>query len=816
MKKLLKIIFKTLLILFGVLLILYICVFTYVSIHKKSIINQVTAEIGKKLNGKVSVDDVELSFFRQFPKISVVLNNVSITDSMFALHKHPFFRADRLLARLSIIKLMKRQTPLNGLTIENGAIYLFTDTTGYTNTYLFEQKKDSSVSKKSIENNELKSIILKEISFTIDDRKKEKLHNFFVNDLNMKVDDQEATFLRFEAKADIIIHSLAFNLPRGSFLKEKKFTGKFVLLFNKQLNQLQFDSINIKLSGQQFNLSGLFDLKGDAPQFSLRAHTRKLIYNEGKSLMPERIAKSLSKVEPDKPLDVDLSISGPLKGGEPLIYINWTAKETNLRTPFLDFEHASFTGYFTNEYVKGLPRNDSNSIINLHNFTAGWYDMPLVSGNIEILNLEQPILTCDLAAEFPLKKLNDLIGSNVLELQSGNGSVKLTYKGPIEKNDNTNSFINGTVSFKNGTLLYTPRDVEMKNLTGQLIFKNSDVIVKNLQCIVLNNKMLMQGRADNLLTLINTEPGKAIIDWNISTPLLNLAAFTFLLKPGKNVTLSPKGKTKFSSVASKIDALLEKASLHVKLDAADLHYKKFEAGNVNADISLLENSYIINNVSMNHAGGNINMNGSLLKQKTNYLQTTINAAMQNVDVSKVFNAFNNFGLDVLTAQNLDGKLTAQIEASLELDEDANVLPSTLKSTIDFSLKDGALINYEPVKKLQNFLFKKRDFENIRFAELKNRLEISNRDIKINRMEIQSSVFSFFVEGIYSMKGNTDISIRVPLNNLKKRDADYNPENTGTDKKAKKSIYIRARPGADGNISFKLDLFNKYKKEKQNE
>ena len=81
------------------------------------------------------------------------------------------------------------------------------------------------------------------------------------------------------------------------------------------------------------------------------------------------------------------------------------------------------------------------------------------------------------------------------------------------------------------------------------------------------------------------------------------------------------------------------------------------------------------------------------------------------------------------------------------------------------------------------------------------------------MEIQSSVLSMFVEGLYSMKGNTDISIQVPLNNLKKRDSTYNPENIGLLKKAGKSLFIRGKPGDDGSIKFKIDLFNKYNKEK---
>ena len=112
---------------------------------------------------------------------------------------------------------------------------------------------------------------------------------------------------------------------------------------------------------------------------------------------------------------------------------------------------------------------------------------------LKSLNLYQPALTCDLTSNFPLTTLNDIIGSNALQLQSGDGSINLTYKGPLEKNNNTNSFINGVVSFKNGTILYAPRNVELKNVNGRLVFKNSDVFIENLQCNVLNNKIVMDG-----------------------------------------------------------------------------------------------------------------------------------------------------------------------------------------------------------------------------------------------------------------------------------------------------------------------------------
>ena len=216
---------------------------------------------------------------------------------------------------------------------------------------------------------------------------------------------------------------------------------------------------------------------------------------------------------------------------------------------------------------------------------------------------------------------------------------------------------------------------------------------------------------------------------------------------------------------------------------------------------------------MNHAGGSMELSGSLVQQKGNTNQASLAVDFNNVDVSSVLTAFDNFGQDGLTAKNIDGKLTAKLKSNLLLTDAGKVLPETINSDVSFSLKNGSLKDFEPIKKIQDFVFKKRDFDNIRFAELKNNLTIRNRDITINRMEIQSSVLSLFVEGIYSMKGNTDISIQVPLKNLKKRKEDYKPENIGVDAKTGASIFLRGRPGNDGNIKFSLDLFKKFYKEK---
>lgn len=797
------------------LVIAYLILYIYVSLNKRSIIDKVTAKIEKQINGKISIGDVDLSFLSTFPKIAVVLHNLSVTDTMYDHHHHAFFTGERVYIQLGIVNLIKKQPALNGLKIEKAAIYLYTDSTGYTNAYLLKPKQTSAAKGDSTSSgtgkNYLESIVLKDVSITDDDRMNTKLYDIYVDNLNLKLSEQGNTTF-FSAKSEMLVHTLAFRIENGSFMKEKKFEGNFDFRYDKKAQQIQFDSIDVKLADQPFNLTGRFDLVAPSPQFSLNVHARGIYYDLGKSLLTPKIDSALSIVAIDKKLDADAKISGPLNGGDPLILVTWKVTDSKLTTPMINFDGASFTGYYTDEVVVGQPRKDPNSKIVINNFSATWNGFPVSSGNIEILNLFKPIMTCDLASSFPLEKVNDLLGSNSIQVQSGEGTIDITYKGPIEKNNSTNSFINGEISFKDGNILYAPRDVEMKNVSGRLIFKNSDVIIQSLQCNVLDTKFNMNGEAKNLLTLMNTEPNKAVIDWNIYTPSLNLSSFTYLLKTRKKSPHTTTGATHKSKMHN-IDNVLDEGSLHVKLHAARLSYRKFFATNTVADILLMQDDYKINNVSMDNAGGHINMNGSLFLEKENYHQAKVNVALDNVDVSKVFESFNNFGQDGIKAQNLEGKLNAKVVAGLEIDNNGKAYPNSITSTVDFSLLNGALNNFEPVKKLQTFVFKKRDFQNIRFAELKDKLEIANDEIKINRMEIESNVLSMYVEGIYSMKGNTDMRIQVPLSNLKKRDSDYIPENKGVNKKGGPSIYIHGKPGADGTIQFKLELFGKFNKDK---
>ena len=791
---------------------LYTAAYIYISANKKKIISELTATLSDKIRGDVHIGDADVTLFGSFPGLSVLMKDVSITDTMYAVHHHAFFAAKEMFVKISIYKLITRESPLSGLKIRNGNIFMFTDTSGYTNMYLLKSKKDSAGGpKRTSADINLQNITLEHMHIVLQDLKREKLHDMLINDLDIDLDD-DGSNLDMDADADIVINSLAFNLPRGTFLKGATFRGEFNLKYGKQSQQLSFEDIPIRLSGQKFALTGAFDLGDKNPAFSLKVKVRQANYEAIKKLLPHRIDSSLSMVALDKPLDADAELYGPLRGGEPFILVSWKVMHSKLATQFLDFDDASFTGFYKNEVTKGLPRKDPNSVLVVRGLTASWHGLPATADRIQILNLAVPELTCDLRSAFPLASLNELLQANSMQMTSGNALVQLNYRGPVQRNDNTNSFLNGNVQFTSGTMMYTRRNVQMTEMNGYLRFSNSNINIDNLHCKVLGSSVTLNGTANNILTLISTQLNQVKIDFSIYSPSLNLGSFTYLLQSPKKVTVAKSSKNQFGKLAGQIDDLLEQSRINVALKADAVSYKKFHGTGLAADVSLLQDRYLLNNVTVNVAGGRMGLNGELVSVRNNYHQASLKVNMQNVDVKQVFYAFDNFGQDGITSQSLEGKLTTDANVSIGINDAGAVLPSSANGVVNFSLKNGALNDYEPIKKVQTFIFKKRDFENIRFAELKDRFDITNGEIKINRMEIQSSVLSLYVEGIYSQKGNTDISIQVPLSNLKKRGDDYNPENVGADKKGGRSLYVRGRPGDDGSIKFKLDLFNKFKKD----
>ena len=156
--------------------------------------------------------------------------------------------------------------------------------------------------------------------------------------------------------------------------------------------------------------------------------------------------------------------------------------------------------------------------------------------------------------------------------------------------------------------------------------------------------------------------------------------------------------------------------------------------------------------------------------------------------------------------------------SKEREIDLKMAPKSLKGTINFTIRDGQLVDFAPIEQIHQKALKNRDLSDVRFTELTNELDVDSTTLTVHRMEINSTALTLFVEGTYDLKTGTDMSLQIPLRNLsKERDQDIPPESRGNDGKAGVSVRLRAKTGPDGKLKISWDPFKKaLKKVKQRE
>ncbi|MEO7531843.1 MAG: AsmA-like C-terminal region-containing protein [Sediminibacterium sp.] len=810
-----KIITYTLRILGGLLvlfILLYIGLSLYVSANKSSLIKKAGTDIGKLIGGTVSISDLSVSVFNNFPYLAIELKKVDVRDSLFTKHGHHFFYAERLFLRLNPLKLIVANVSVNKLEIDSGRFYLFTDSTGYSNGYLLNPKeKPVSSEKNTATKNILNKIEINHTSITLDDRSKGKLFDFFVNKLNVKTDETNTGY-QFTIAESIQVRSLAFNLAIGTYLSNILLEGNYTLRYSIAKKELSFDSIPISLSKQPFHFTGIFAL-GAVQKFDLKAITKNVTVDFAKSLLTQKTAKGIGLVEVKGPLDVTASLNGSLAGGNPLIIARWATEKNTLKTPLLNFDNCSFRGMYTNEVIRDSARDDANSKVEVYGFRGDWQGLTMTSDSLIINNLTTPILSADLRSEFKLTQFNSILQADAMSLTNGTGSLFMRYKGPFDHITPQNASVNGLLHIKDGNIFMHASQSNLSNCNATIHFVNADILIDTLNCNIHNDPIHLSGQARNALALLGDAAGNVSLALNISAPVINIDHISSILYrklPTKKRSTDARSGN-IAKSAQKIDNLLSSGNIAVNLSADKLIFHKFIGRKAIVDISIDNNSWQLKKAALQHGAGSISVTGRVTEQVNNRFGLNAALQMNNVDAQKVWYEFENFGIPALSYKNIKGILSTDAKVFLLLDRSGNFDMNTMSGEADFSIKQGSLINFKPLQDVQTFVFKKRDFTDISFAEIKDKILFNKGVVTINRMEINSSVLSLFVEGIYGVSGNTDISIQLPLSNLKKRDKDYKPENTGAERGGGMSVFLRAKTGDDGLIKIKYDLFKRFRK-----
>ncbi|MFN3299843.1 MAG: AsmA-like C-terminal region-containing protein [Sediminibacterium sp.] len=319
--------------------------------------------------------------------------------------------------------------------------------------------------------------------------------------------------------------------------------------------------------------------------------------------------------------------------------------------------------------------------------------------------------------------------------------------------------------------------------------------------------MNITGVSHHTLAALPGTPGKAAVSLSISSPYIDLNNFSTSLEH-KGLHTENNIKTKYS----KIDHILENETINIYLNAKRIIWKKLTSTNLNAHIELNAGNWNLQTLSMNLGRGNIQLSTKIITQKSNKILSA-SYSLNKIRAEELLYSLDNFNLKGISHKNIRAELSMNGTLVSRLNNKGVINPSEIKANILFELKDGALLNYEPLLKIQEHVFKKRHLDSLKFATIKNSIEINNGNIHIPRMEVATSALNVFVGGDYALNGNTNLHIQVPLNNITRRDQTKKMSMASNKEKGGASVFLRAVSEENGQVKLKLDPNGgKYKRE----
>ncbi len=800
-----------------VLISLVVVLFVLSLILQNRVGGIVIHSLNSTLQTKIETESYRLSLIKKFPKATVELKNVSIHSSPG--FDKPAFRGintDTLLKARSasvdfrMLDLIRGAYTFTRIGIRGGELNLFTDEAG---NYNYSFSKNSEKGGKNLMLN-FNRIDVSDLKFTYNDRRPDLLikgvfrnGRFKSRIRNELIDFEGSSETRFDLfilKNFAIRHSIPARVQVG---------------LNKNEKGIFFRKSSMKVENWDFILTGFI---ADDNFIDINIAADNIDISKAVNLLPEKQKKALSAFDASGSLKFNWGIKGkPTRTEDPHYDISLSLKNAQIknRKTNLKLEKLSFEGVYNN----GPGNSPVTSSLSVRNFTSKFGSTDY-SGSLSVRNFKNPsaellfrgrLLLSELRDFLDLKNVSRASGSVDLNLKfSGSPSIKKTFA--LRDLFTLNS--SSEIVFNSAAFTIDNRKIDITNANGKAVITGESTSSDNLSFLLNGHRVVLSGN-------INNFPGWLTGSQVDLTGTANVTASCFRPESFMNAS----GDKEAGDAASENKKAIKfpddvRIDLNYRIDTID--YKTFRAGDVSGSLSISPGMLNLRNVNLSSQKGKISGNGIVVQNRNKSFMGRGSFSITGVDVNEAFTTFNNFGQNFLKAENLAGSLSGTITLLLPADSLLNPDVRSITAEGKYSISNGSLINFDPVKALSKFI-SLSELENIKFEKLENDFFIRSNVFYIPQMDIKSSAVDLSVNGKHSFDNDYEYHVKMLLSEIlskKARKTRVRAEEFGEvedDGLGRTSIYLLLKGKGDKvDVSYDMkaqgnEIKQNIKKEKEN-
>jgi hypothetical protein len=292
----------------------------------------------------------------------------------------------------------------------------------------------------------------------------------------------------------------------------------------------------------------------------------------------------------------------------------------------------------------------------------------------------------------------------------------------------------------------------MEVAEGRLVLSDNDVLVNNLTVAVESSNLVLDGHFQNVIPFFLMENQDLFIDAHLSSELIDLNELL------RDYSLSSSK----SDTAYQLE-FPERIKFNLTTDVTRLIFRRFDARDIEGGLRLKNQKLIASNLKFRSMNGLVELNG-LIDASGSRLLVSCNADIRDINISKMFHTFENFGQQYITESNIQGIATADLQFVSVWEKDLKVIEDKIYAKADITIVKGALINNESLLALSDYI-SVSELEHVRFSTLRNQIVIKNRNIHIPKMEIASSVLDITVSGDHTFDHEINYKFKIYLPEL---------------------------------------------------
>ncbi|MFK7807211.1 MAG: AsmA-like C-terminal region-containing protein [Saprospiraceae bacterium] len=729
---------------------------------EKQVGKKLISEINKQLETELTVESFDLSLLSSFPDASATLYDVKLDDNMDGA----LIEAKEMSFNFGLLSLFGEMIKVHSIVIEDGALFIQIDRKGNTNYDIIKSSKvetlpeDSGVVGLAISMEEAQ---LKDVEFIyIDERVKQEM-KMLVRDA---IISGEFSSDRFALTSFAKMKSKFIELDGERIFVNKDLVYDATVDVDMAKGRYLIQDVDLGVESNMFKVTGTILQNKKDTDLDLRITSEECSLGTMLELLPEEQLEYFKDFESTGTFLFDAIIKGKYGAKKmPAIQASFGLEDGTIVSPKLGYKLKEVT--FGARFNNGNKHTAKTSVFKIDDF-KGYFNRELITSSLVITNLEKPKIDFKLDGVLPLEAVYGLLDDK--RIKDGDGEIEIEnfrlrglYSDMIKPSRISKVRSSGTIEFDDASLTVNKEELIIDR--GSIQILDNSLKLNKVKLEGAGTELYLSGKFLNLLPVLladslNSQAAELKFQATLDAPILNLNRIEKMLAPPIDQSLVRRGMIDVDSVniaqtkkRERITQFLQ-GKFQAKID--EIVYRKIKASDFSGSMGFDNNEMTIKG-RVKGMEGAFNVDGKAVFAEKPYLNAKIDC--DEVNVRQFFDQMENFGLEILQAKNVKGKLNTQLAVTARWDSDGTFLTDELKVLGDMKITNGELINLKLLYAFADYI-KLRDLKHIKFTTLQNFFEIKKSKLYIPSMFLQSNALNLTVSGTHSFDNRIDYNIKI--------------------------------------------------------